>query len=66
MVDLDMHNLVVVGCRLARVWTGLGYCRMWGSTKYEVLGASCGGLTVGRVCVNVGPTDTGLNLGAGP
>ena len=30
-----------------------------------MLGVSCGGLTIGRVCVNVGPTDTGLNLGAG-
>ena len=36
------------------------------STKYEVLGISSGVLTVGRIGVNVGPTDTGLNLGAGP
>ena len=67
VVDLDVYNLVVGNCRLVGVGPVLGTISCEDpSTKYDVLGVSCGGFTVGRVCVNVGPIDTGLNLGIGP
>ena len=57
VVELVVDMLVVVG-----EYRLVGFGPVLGIVSCE----DALGLTVGRVCVYVGPIDTGLNLGVGP